>query len=196
MPEPHYVPTVCPHTFLMSLCLFSAGSDNESDEDLGKKIFSAQVFGCPPRLTFGVGTSEKGQCWAQPGWAGPSQQSMDLRQPKCQSSCTCVSGSPSVRPTGLPHTWGPEASSHSTWGTPQGPRDHPDSMCVEYLEKELATNKVGYGPQADPSLPFIPGQEREYIHQGKEAMAVVDQILAQEENWKFEKNNVRNFSPT
>ncbi|GAB5580996.1 stAR-related lipid transfer protein 3 isoform X1 [Prionailurus iriomotensis] len=132
-----------------------AGSDNESDEDLGKKIFSAQ-----------------GQCWAQPGWAGPSQQSMDLRQPECRSSCTCVSGSPSVRPTGLPHTWGPEASSHSTWGTPQGPRDHPDSMCVEYLEKELATNK-----------------EREYIHQGKEAMAVVDQILAQEENWKFEKNN-------
>uniref|UniRef100_A0A8C0I6R0 StAR related lipid transfer domain containing 3 n=1 Tax=Balaenoptera musculus TaxID=9771 RepID=A0A8C0I6R0_BALMU len=32
-------------------------------------------------------------------------------------------------------------------------------------------------------------QEREYILQGKEAMAVVDQILAQEENWKFEKNN-------
>ncbi|XP_006889449.1 PREDICTED: stAR-related lipid transfer protein 3 isoform X3 [Elephantulus edwardii] len=32
-------------------------------------------------------------------------------------------------------------------------------------------------------------QEREYIRQGKEAMAVVDQILAQEENWKFEKNN-------
>ncbi|XP_054938534.1 stAR-related lipid transfer protein 3 isoform X2 [Physeter macrocephalus] len=39
-------------------------------------------------------------------------------------------------------------------------------------------------------------QEREYILQGKEAMAVVDQILAQEENWKFEKNNVRNLSPT
>ena len=69
-------------------------------------------------------------------------------------------------------------------------------MRVEYLEKELATNKVGYGPRADPSMPFIPGQEREYVHQGKEAMAVVDQILAQEENWKFEKNNVRNFSPT
>ncbi|XP_021095557.1 stAR-related lipid transfer protein 3 isoform X3 [Heterocephalus glaber] len=32
-------------------------------------------------------------------------------------------------------------------------------------------------------------QEREYIRQGKEAMAVVDQILAQEENWKFEKSN-------
>ncbi|XP_047613356.1 stAR-related lipid transfer protein 3 isoform X2 [Phacochoerus africanus] len=32
-------------------------------------------------------------------------------------------------------------------------------------------------------------QDREYIRQGKEAMAVVDQILAQEENWKFEKAN-------
>ncbi|XP_023366872.1 stAR-related lipid transfer protein 3 isoform X3 [Otolemur garnettii] len=33
-------------------------------------------------------------------------------------------------------------------------------------------------------------QEREYIRQGKEATAVVDQILAQEDNWKFEKNNI------
>ncbi|EDL16134.1 START domain containing 3, isoform CRA_b, partial [Mus musculus] len=32
-------------------------------------------------------------------------------------------------------------------------------------------------------------QEREYIRQGKEATAVVDQILAQEENWKFERSN-------
>ncbi|XP_008633611.1 stAR-related lipid transfer protein 3 [Corvus cornix cornix] len=32
-------------------------------------------------------------------------------------------------------------------------------------------------------------QEKEYVRQGKEAMEVVDQILAQEENWKFEKNN-------
>uniref|UniRef100_A0A2K6S2T3 StAR related lipid transfer domain containing 3 n=1 Tax=Saimiri boliviensis boliviensis TaxID=39432 RepID=A0A2K6S2T3_SAIBB len=32
-------------------------------------------------------------------------------------------------------------------------------------------------------------QEREYVRQGREAAAVVDQILAQEENWKFEKNN-------
>ncbi|XP_007465225.1 PREDICTED: stAR-related lipid transfer protein 3 isoform X3 [Lipotes vexillifer] len=32
-------------------------------------------------------------------------------------------------------------------------------------------------------------QEREYVLQGKEAVAVVDQILAQEENWRFEKNN-------
>uniref|UniRef100_A0A8C5IPG7 StAR related lipid transfer domain containing 3 n=1 Tax=Junco hyemalis TaxID=40217 RepID=A0A8C5IPG7_JUNHY len=35
---------------------------------------------------------------------------------------------------------------------------------------------------------FFP-QEKEYVRQGKEAMEVVDQILAQEENWKFEKNN-------
>ncbi|XP_074835194.1 stAR-related lipid transfer protein 3 [Carettochelys insculpta] len=35
----------------------------------------------------------------------------------------------------------------------------------------------------------LTSQEKEYIQQGKEAMAVVDQILAQEENWKLEKNN-------
>ncbi|NXB36840.1 STAR3 protein, partial [Eulacestoma nigropectus] len=34
-------------------------------------------------------------------------------------------------------------------------------------------------------------QEKEYVRQGKEAMEVVDQILAQEENWKFEKNNAK-----
>ncbi|KAF4073536.1 hypothetical protein AMELA_G00244310 [Ameiurus melas] len=32
-------------------------------------------------------------------------------------------------------------------------------------------------------------QEKEFVRQGREAMAVVDQILTQEENWKFEKNN-------
>ncbi|NXX80657.1 STAR3 protein, partial [Urocolius indicus] len=35
--------------------------------------------------------------------------------------------------------------------------------------------------------------EKEYVQQGKEAMEVVDQILAQEENWKFEKNNASDF---
>lgn len=44
------------------------------------------------------------------------------------------------------------------------------------------------GPDRPPS---VPAQEREYIRQGKEATAVVDQILAQEENWKFERSNVR-----
>ncbi|XP_069490828.1 stAR-related lipid transfer protein 3 isoform X1 [Ambystoma mexicanum] len=32
-------------------------------------------------------------------------------------------------------------------------------------------------------------QEREYVRQGKESMEVVEQILAQEASWKFEKNN-------
>uniref|UniRef100_A0A8C9ZUQ5 StAR-related lipid transfer protein 3 n=1 Tax=Sander lucioperca TaxID=283035 RepID=A0A8C9ZUQ5_SANLU len=31
--------------------------------------------------------------------------------------------------------------------------------------------------------------EKEYVRQGREAMSVVEQILAQEENWKYEKNN-------
>ncbi|XP_061873918.1 stAR-related lipid transfer protein 3 [Colius striatus] len=35
----------------------------------------------------------------------------------------------------------------------------------------------------------LTAQEKEYAQQGREAMEVVDQILAQEENWKFEKNN-------
>uniref|UniRef100_W5N4X5 StAR-related lipid transfer protein 3 n=2 Tax=Lepisosteus oculatus TaxID=7918 RepID=W5N4X5_LEPOC len=32
-------------------------------------------------------------------------------------------------------------------------------------------------------------QEKEFVRQGREAMAIVDQILAQEENWKREKSN-------
>ncbi|XP_076121115.1 stAR-related lipid transfer protein 3 [Alosa pseudoharengus] len=32
-------------------------------------------------------------------------------------------------------------------------------------------------------------QEKEFVRQGREAMTVVEQILSQEENWKFEKNN-------
>ncbi|NXE43671.1 STAR3 protein, partial [Ptilorrhoa leucosticta] len=41
--------------------------------------------------------------------------------------------------------------------------------------------------------PSLLSQEKEYVRQGKEAMEVVDQILAQEENWKFEKNNASDF---
>jgi len=37
---------------------------------------------------------------------------------------------------------------------------------------------------------FLFFQEKEYVRQGREAMSVLEQILAQEENWKFEKNNV------
>nr|XP_033774606.1 stAR-related lipid transfer protein 3 [Geotrypetes seraphini] len=36
---------------------------------------------------------------------------------------------------------------------------------------------------------MLSAQEKEYIQQGKEAMEVLDQILAQEANWKFEKSN-------
>uniref|UniRef100_A0A452FD16 StAR related lipid transfer domain containing 3 n=1 Tax=Capra hircus TaxID=9925 RepID=A0A452FD16_CAPHI len=46
-----------------------AGSDNESDEEIvGKKSFSAQVFGCLPLP--GVGTPERSQHWARPGGQG------------------------------------------------------------------------------------------------------------------------------
>uniref|UniRef100_A0A672FQF6 START domain-containing protein 3 n=1 Tax=Salarias fasciatus TaxID=181472 RepID=A0A672FQF6_SALFA len=36
----------------------------------------------------------------------------------------------------------------------------------------------------------VTAQEKEYVRQGREAMTVVEQILSQEDNWKFEKNNV------
>ncbi|XP_060882838.1 stAR-related lipid transfer protein 3 [Labrus mixtus] len=35
----------------------------------------------------------------------------------------------------------------------------------------------------------VTAQEKEFVRQGREAMSVVEQILAQEDNWKFEKNN-------
>lgn len=33
-------------------------------------------------------------------------------------------------------------------------------------------------------------QDKEFVRLGKEAMAVVEQILAQEDSWKFEKSSV------
>ncbi|CAL1587963.1 unnamed protein product [Knipowitschia caucasica] len=35
----------------------------------------------------------------------------------------------------------------------------------------------------------VTAQEKEFVRQGREALSVVEQILSQEENWKFEKNN-------
>uniref|UniRef100_A0A671LZ03 StAR-related lipid transfer protein 3 n=1 Tax=Sinocyclocheilus anshuiensis TaxID=1608454 RepID=A0A671LZ03_9TELE len=35
----------------------------------------------------------------------------------------------------------------------------------------------------------LAGNDKQFIRQGREAMAVVEQILTQEENWKFEKTN-------
>ena len=98
---------------------------------------------------------------------------------------------------------GGSSRSHGTWSQEarRARETSPDPASGHLAESgfppsPVQKEQVGYRPQADPFLPPIPGQEREYILQGKEAMAVVDQILAQEENWKFEKNNVRNLSPT
>lgn len=67
-------------------------------------------------------------------------------------------------------------------------------MCGERTD----LSREGTDPPLTPlcSVPFVrPFQEREYIRQGREATAVVDQILAQEENWKFERSNVRSPCP-
>uniref|UniRef100_A0A3Q3XFC9 StAR-related lipid transfer protein 3 n=1 Tax=Mola mola TaxID=94237 RepID=A0A3Q3XFC9_MOLML len=44
-------------------------------------------------------------------------------------------------------------------------------------------DEEGFGRRA------VTTQEKEYVRQGREAMTVMEQILAQEDNWKFEKNN-------
>uniref|UniRef100_A0A8C6UZP2 StAR-related lipid transfer (START) domain containing 3 n=1 Tax=Neogobius melanostomus TaxID=47308 RepID=A0A8C6UZP2_9GOBI len=46
-----------------------------------------------------------------------------------------------------------------------------------------ACEREGLGRRA------VTAQEKEYVRQGREALSVVEQILTQEENWKFEKNN-------
>lgn len=186
------------------LCLFSTGSDNESDEDVGKKSFSDQVFGClpPPDLWSGhpgegasAGLSQGGDGPPRRGWTsgGPNASVSAVRT--CQCAPVCLSHRQSGR-WAASHL-GPrgERPRPQHLGTPQGPRDQP-RLHVYGVSGERTGHEQGGGPQADAFLPLLPGQEREYIHQGKEAMAVVDQILAQEENWKFEKNNVRKFSPT
>ncbi|KAM9785278.1 stAR-related lipid transfer protein 3 [Syngnathus typhle] len=48
-------------------------------------------------------------------------------------------------------------------------------------EEEL--DEEGLGRRA------VTTQEKEFVRQGREAMTIVEQILTQEENWKFEKNN-------
>ncbi|XP_061087964.1 stAR-related lipid transfer protein 3 isoform X1 [Conger conger] len=55
----------------------------------------------------------------------------------------------------------------------------PESMAGS--DEEL--DEEGLGRRA------VTAQEKEFVRQGREAMSVVEQILAQEENWKFEKNN-------
>ncbi|XP_074553492.1 stAR-related lipid transfer protein 3 isoform X1 [Halichoeres trimaculatus] len=55
----------------------------------------------------------------------------------------------------------------------------PESMAGS--EEDL--DEEGLGRRA------VTAQEKEFVRQGREAMSVVEQILTQEENWKFEKNN-------
>ncbi|XP_069807721.1 stAR-related lipid transfer protein 3 [Dendropsophus ebraccatus] len=46
-----------------------------------------------------------------------------------------------------------------------------------------------YDDDDDVGRRAVTPQEREYVRKGKEAMEIVEQILAQEVNWKFEKSN-------
>ncbi|XP_047428362.1 stAR-related lipid transfer protein 3 isoform X2 [Mugil cephalus] len=57
----------------------------------------------------------------------------------------------------------------------------PESVADSGSEEDL--DEEGLGRKA------VTAQEKEFVRQGREAMSVVEQILAQEENWKFEKHN-------
>uniref|UniRef100_A0A8C2SSZ1 StAR-related lipid transfer protein 3 n=1 Tax=Coturnix japonica TaxID=93934 RepID=A0A8C2SSZ1_COTJA len=58
-----------------------------------------------------------------------------------------------------------------------------------YSPPESFAGSDNESDEEGPGRKALTAQEKEYVRQGKEAMEVVDQILAQEENWKFEKNN-------
>ncbi|XP_043392611.1 stAR-related lipid transfer protein 3 isoform X4 [Chelonia mydas] len=58
-----------------------------------------------------------------------------------------------------------------------------------YSPPESFAGSDNESDEDDVGRKALTAQEKEYVQQGKEAMEVVDQILAQEENWKFEKNN-------
>ncbi|KAK3532279.1 hypothetical protein QTP86_015649 [Hemibagrus guttatus] len=59
----------------------------------------------------------------------------------------------------------------------------PDTLPVGDLGSDEDLDEEGLGRRA------VTAQEKEYVQQGREAMTIVEQILTQEENWKFEKNN-------
>lgn len=58
-----------------------------------------------------------------------------------------------------------------------------DHFCMSESNK----NRLFHKKHFVQSLVF---KDKQFIRQGREAMAVVEQILTQEENWKFEKTNV------
>ncbi len=59
------------------------------------------------------------------------------------------------------------------------------SVCMKVIR-----NVYFIKSSADHFVQSLVFKDKQFIRQGREAMAVVEQILTQEENWKFEKTNV------
>ncbi|XP_037544545.1 stAR-related lipid transfer protein 3 [Nematolebias whitei] len=66
---------------------------------------------------------------------------------------------------------------------PQAVSDAFYSPPESVVDSEEDLDEEGLGRKA------VSAQDKEYVRQGWEAMSVVEQILTQEDNWKFEKNN-------
>ncbi|NXL91735.1 STAR3 protein, partial [Alectura lathami] len=77
----------------------------------------------------------------------------------------------------------------------RGPLLYPGALSEGqfYSPPESFAGSDNESDEEGPGRKALTAQEKEYVRQGKEAMEVVDQILAQEENWKFEKNNASDF---
>lgn len=196
--------SLSPHLPVVICACFPQGLTMNPMKTLGRKASLTRYLAACSHPTFGVGTLERVPVLvsARVGTGLPEEAGPQAARMRLSVQCAPVSAHLCVCPTVRQARW---AASHlgprgerprpQHLGTPQGPRDQP-RLHVYGVSGERTGHEQGGGPQADAFLPLLPGQEREYIHQGKEAMAVVDQILAQEENWKFEKNNVRKLSPT
>ncbi|XP_033618913.1 stAR-related lipid transfer protein 3 [Fukomys damarensis] len=68
------------------------------------------------------------------------------------------------------------------------PRTLSEGQFYSPPESFAGEGEEGAGP-VPAGLPGDSRQEREYVRQGREATAVVEQILAQEEDWTLEKKN-------
>lgn len=151
--------SLSPHLPVVICACFPQGLTMNLMKTLGRKASLTRYLAACPHPTFGVGTLERVPVLgsARVGTGLPEEAGPQAARMRLSVQCAPVSAHLCVCPTvsqaaGPPHTWVPGGSGlgHSTWGPHRARETNPDSMCMEYLEKELATNRVA-GPGLMPS---------------------------------------------